>query len=280
MRLPMRILTFVYLEDHMPDLNIAVIGIGNIGRILVRRLLIGGVPARQIVIVDADETKKQACAAEFGVRAASLVDECVTTADVLLLSPAPKAVPEVLQALSPRLRPGQIIVSFAAAIPITALEKLAPQGVRVVRVMPNAPSLLGHGMNPVAFSSQADDAARKTVFELLECLGTSIEVRDDQINWCVGLSGAAMRSLLPALEGMIQAGLEAGLSEAEARQVAGVVMQGTAALALNTDLSLEQIKALTPMQTVDEAAVAQVYLEAARSAKAKIDALQQKLAGG
>jgi pyrroline-5-carboxylate reductase len=143
--------------------------------------------------------------------------------------------------------------------------------------MPNAPSLLGCGLNPVAFGQQADGAARKTILELLACLGETIEVRDDQMNWCVGLSGAAMRSLLPALEGMIQAGLEAGLSEADARQVAGMVMQGTAALALKTDLSIEQIKTLTPMQTVDEAAVAQLYYDAARQAKSKIDTLQQKL---
>ncbi len=263
----------------MKNMNIAIVGLGNIGRILVKRLLIGGVPVHQIVVVDADESKAQACAAEFGVRAASLGDEFVTRADVLLLSPAPKAVPEVLQALAPRLCAGQIVVSFAAAIALAHLEQIVPEGVTVVRVMPNAPSLVGHGLNPVAFGQQADDAAHKMVHELLACLGETIEVRDDQMNWCVGLSGAAMRSLLPALEGMFQAGIEAGLNKSEARQVAGAVMQGTAALALQTELSLEQIKALTPMQTVDEAAVAQVYLEAARSAKAKIDALQQKLAG-
>jgi pyrroline-5-carboxylate reductase len=86
-----------------------------------------------------------------------------------------------------------------------------------------------------------------------------------------------MRSVLPVLEGMTQAGLEAGLAAAEARRVAAQVMLGTAALVLETGLSFEEIKALTPMQTVDETRLSQLFLEAAQGAKAKVDRLQQKL---
>jgi len=76
---------------------------------------------------------------------------------------------------------------------------------------------------------------------------------------------------------MTQAGVEAGLSPEAARQVAAQVMLGTAALALQTDLSFDQIKSLTPMQTVDEAAVAEIFRAAARQARDKIDQLQRKL---
>lgn len=198
-------------------MQIEIIGMGNIGRILVKHLLIGCATARRIVVVYADESRAQSTAAEFGVTAAALEDEIVAAADVLLLSPSPKAVPEVLQILAPRLRAGQIVVSFAAAISLERLEKLVPAGVVVVRFMPNTTSLVGRGLNPIAFGTRADDATGKGIRVLLECLGETIEVRDEQMNWCVGLSWATMRSLLPALEGMTQAGIEAGLSEQEAR---------------------------------------------------------------
>ena len=54
-------------------------------------------------------------------------------------------------------------------------------------------------------------------------------------------------------------------------------MIGTAALVLQTELSFDQIKSLTPMQTVDEAAVAEIFRAAARQARDKIDQLQRKL---
>jgi tryptophan synthase alpha subunit len=56
-------------------------------------------------------------------------------------------------------------------------------------------------------------------------------------------------------------------------------MLGTAAIALQTDLPFDDIKALTPMQTVDEEAVSQVFLVAAHSAQEKMEQFQKKLSG-
>lgn len=89
-------------------------------------------------------------------------------------------------------------------------------------------------MNPAVYGASVTPDARALVEAVLATLGDSIEVTDDQMNWCVGLSGAAMRSLVPVLEGMTQAGVEAGLSERDARRVAAQVMLGTAVIALET----------------------------------------------
>ena len=86
-----------------------------------------------------------------------------------------------------------------------------------------------------------------------------------------------MRSLLPVLEGMTQAGVDAGLEPETARRMAAQIMVGTASLALHTALPFEEIKRLTPMQMVDEAAVAEVFRTAAAQARDKIDQLQRKL---
>jgi pyrroline-5-carboxylate reductase len=255
----------------------AAIGAGNIGRILLERLLDAGVPETHLVVCDSDTGRASAAAERYGVRAAALHDEVVCRADVWLVATSPVSVVDVVKALSGAMQPGQIVVSFAAAVPVSRLEALVPDGVSVVRVMPNAPSLVGQGMNPVVYGVSATPDVRVLVEAVLAILGDSIEVADDQMNWCVGLSGAAMRSLVPVLEGMTQAGVEAGLSESIARRIAAQVMLGTAAIALETDLSWEEIKGLTPMQTVDEPAVTQLFVDAARGAKAKIDGLQRKL---
>jgi pyrroline-5-carboxylate reductase len=264
-------------ENSLHDKHFAVIGIGNIGRILIGRLQASGVPARQIVVCDTVPERSAAAAAIFGVKAAATTDDLTHEADVILLAVPPKAALDVLQRMSGQLRADQIVISFAAAVPLAKLEELTPDRVMVARVMPNAPSMLGQGMNPVVYSRTAPSEARALVESLLASLGQTIEVRDDQMNWCVGLSGAAMRSLLPVLEGMTQAGFEAGLPPDEACQVAAQVMMGTAALVLQSGLSFEHIKGLTPMETVDDAALSRLFLDAAREAKEKIDHLEAKL---
>jgi len=256
--------------------RLTIIGVGNIGRILLERLLAVGVPAEHLAVCDNDPARGEA-AARFGVRAVSLTDEAACSADTLLIATPPKVVPEVLQTLDGRLHPGQVVVSFAAAVPLARLEALVPSGVSVVRVMPSAPSLVGQGMNPVAYGASVTPEARALVEALLATLGGTTVVRDEQMNWCVGLAGAAMRSVLPVLEGVAQAGVEAGLSAAEARRVAAQIMLGTAALALQTELSFDELKALTPMQTIDEMLVSRLFLDAARGAKEKIEGLEGKL---
>ena len=52
------------------DKHLAVIGAGNIGRILLKRLSATGVTADHLVVCDSDPARSQAAATEFGVRTA------------------------------------------------------------------------------------------------------------------------------------------------------------------------------------------------------------------
>lgn len=226
--------------------QVAVIGAGNIGRILLERLSLNGMPDAKMLVCDANEVRAGKASRRFGPRPCSLTDEALYSSDVFLLAVPPKATLDILKTLAPNLRQGQIIVSFAAAVSISRLEAIVPSGVAVVRIMPNAPSEVGKGMNPVAYGPNVSPEARRLIESMLKVLGATIEVKDEQMNWCVGLTGAAMRSLLPALEGMIQVGVEAGFVEAEARRMAAQVMFGTAALVLERDLFIDEIKSLTP----------------------------------
>jgi pyrroline-5-carboxylate reductase len=236
-----------------------------------------GVPADQIVVCDSDAERAQTAAVKYGTRAVILTEKTICEADAILVAVSPKSVAEVIHTISDRLDPDCVVISFAAAVPLAHIEAILHPGTPVARIMPNAPSLIGQGMNPVAYGFSMTLEARELVEAILAALGETLVVRDEQMNWCVGLSGAAMRSLLPTLEGMTHAGVEAGLSETDARRVAAQVMLGTAALALKTDLTFEQIKALTPMETVDEAALEQLFFNAAQAAQEKITSAQRKL---
>lgn len=260
--------------------RLAIIGVGNIGRILLERLILAGMPAAHLVICDSDETRAQKASRRFGPCIRALTDDAFYEVDAFLLASPPKSIISILRSLSPHLREGQVVVSFAAGISLQRLEAILPSGVSAVRVMPNTPSLVGLGMNPVAYSESTSPRAQTFVQSILRTLGQCIVADDSQMNWCVGLTGAAMRSLLPALEGMIQAGVEAGFTEKEARHMASRVMLGTAAMVATRDLSFDELKSLTPMETLDESAMREIFLEAARAAKVKMDCLQQKLEQG
>lgn len=89
----------------MHEQTLAVIGAGNIGRILIKRLLASGASSQRMLIVDADEARAQSAALEFGIKPAALSEAEVSNADVILICVTPKAVLETLQHLAPHLHP-------------------------------------------------------------------------------------------------------------------------------------------------------------------------------
>lgn len=257
--------------------RIAVLGAGNIGRMLLERMRVMGVPPDRMAVCDTEPERAAAAASAVGACVFDLQDPSLCEATIWLLCAGPKAIVPLLKTIQNELKSGHLVISFAAGVPMSVLEALVPPEVGVARIMPNMPSLVGQGINPVSFSERTSVDARRLVFEVLDALGTTVEVRDDQMNWCVGLSGAAMRSVLPAIEGMIHAGLAAGLKETEARLVAAQVVMGTAGLVKQTSRSMDELKALTPMEMLDEGLVENLFYEAALNAKKKIDLLEQNI---
>jgi pyrroline-5-carboxylate reductase len=155
--------------------RIAVIGVGNIGRILLERLTTSGIPVADLLICDSEAVRAEEASRRFGPRACSLTEEPLPRSDIFLLTAPPKAVIEILKVLSTHLHPGQVVVSFAAAIPLSRLEALAPPEVIVVRVMPNAPSLVGKGINPVAYGAKVSPEVRALVEAVLQTLGETVK---------------------------------------------------------------------------------------------------------
>ncbi|NMC12591.1 MAG: NAD(P)-binding domain-containing protein [Chloroflexi bacterium] len=259
---------------------LAVIGAGNIGQILLERLRNAKVPADHLVVCDNDKNRVEAASERFGVRSVILADEAVCAADAILIAVSPKSVIDIIKTFAEWVCPCRLVISFAAGVPLAKIEEILQPGTPVARIMPNAPSLIGKGINPVAYGANVTPEARELVEAILGILGESLVARDDQMNWCVGMIGAAMRSVLPILEGMTRAGIEAGFSEADSRKMAAQVMLGTATLALKEDLTFNQMKALTPMETLDEEALSQLFFKAAQTAQEKISGLQQKICSG
>jgi 3-hydroxyisobutyrate dehydrogenase len=106
-----------------------VVGLGNMGGRIVRRLVDGG---EDVVGFDLDA----AHAADAGARAAASLAEVASAADVVLLSlPDSPAIEAVIDAIEDDLREGQVVVDLSTAGPASTIaihERLAARGVAYV----------------------------------------------------------------------------------------------------------------------------------------------------
>ena len=85
---------------------------------------------------------------QFGIAVTANNADAARFADVLFVAVPPPAVAAVLEELKPTLRPGSVVISLAAAVPISLMRNSLGDKAALIRVIPNTPSQVGFGMNP------------------------------------------------------------------------------------------------------------------------------------
>ena len=89
---------------------------------------------------------------------------------------SPPAVPAVLEELKPTLRPGSVVISLAAAVPISLMRNSLGDEAALIRIIPNTPSQVGFGMNPYCCEPGTSEAQRVRAKEILAIFGQSLEM--------------------------------------------------------------------------------------------------------
>ena len=213
------------------DGRLAIIGAGRMGEALLAGLLRDGrLQPDQVVCTDVREERCRELTERHGVEAHGDNGAAVAGADVVLLAVKPQMLAEVVADLSPRVRAEQTVISIAAGITTAALEALLPEGVAVVRVMPNTPALVEEGMSLLAGGRHASAQAVGLARELLSAVGEVVELPEDQVDAATAISGSGPAYVFLLAEAMVEAGVHLGLSRELSTTLVGQTLRGSATL--------------------------------------------------
>src|SRR5687768_16697176 len=165
--------------------HLAILGAGNMAEAIARGVLRSNLlRAEQMTASDPSPQRRSLFTSELKIRVTENNVDAVTDADTVLLSVKPQNMGDVLGGLSAALRPDALIVSIAAGISTTFIERhlWAGNTWRVIRVMPNTPMLVGEGMAALAHGAHATEADVASARRLFEPAADVIEVPEDQID--------------------------------------------------------------------------------------------------
>jgi pyrroline-5-carboxylate reductase len=213
---------------------------------LIEGFIAGGVCAsRDVCVSDVDASKRAALSRRLRVRATADNTEVVGRADVVILAVKPQIIDAVLRDVRPVVTRRQLFVSIAAGIPTSRLEDALGASVRVVRVMPNTPALLGRGMSVAVRGRHATAADERLVIKLLRTVGCARAVADERLLDAVtGLSGSGPAYVYRFAEGLIAGGIAAGLDAELAAELAFQTIAGAAAMLLETGQTPDELRAM------------------------------------
>ena len=192
--------------------------------------------------------------------------------DIVFLALHPPAIPAVLGGIKDHLRPDAILVSLAPKVPLARLSELAGGVRNVARMIPNAPSIVGDGYNPIAYSGDFKPEAREDLTALLGVLGICPEVREDSLEAYAILTGMGPTYLWFQLVELIRLAETFGLGAEEAAEATYRMVAGAGKTLRESGLSPEDVVDLIPVKPLaeDEENIREIY-------RTKLSALHGKL---
>jgi len=122
----------------------------------------------------------------------------------------------------------KLLVSVAAGIRLATLADRFGKGLRLVRVMPNTPCLIGQGACAYCLGEHATAEDGQLVKQLLQSVGIAYEVEEKLLDAVTGLSGSGPAFVYIMIEALSDGGVRMGLPRNVATALAAQTVRGAA----------------------------------------------------
>lgn len=212
------------------NLKIAILGTGNMGGALLGGILKVGVVTKDDVIATVkSQEKANELRDKYGCTVLAGGNRTAAQqADLIILATKPHIVPKVVDEIRDTLRSDQILVSLAAALPISVIEKRLPHPMPVFRAMPNIPVVVEEGATAICSNAQALPEHQILVERIFRAVGVVCTVEEDMMDAVTALSGSGPAYVYMVIEAFIAGGVKMGLSREISTRLAEQTVLGAA----------------------------------------------------
>jgi pyrroline-5-carboxylate reductase len=217
--------------------RIAIIGGGSIGEALLSGLLRAGRQVKDMVVAEKDPDRGKYLSETYSVLVTT-VAEAVDTANYVIVAVKPSDVQKVIGDIVDTAAKAesdvaeQVFVTVAAGVNTAYYENKLPAGSPVIRVMPNAPVVVGGGVSALARGRFATPDHLKAVSAIFDAVGGVLSVPESQLDAVTAVSGSGPAYFFLMVEALVDAGVAAGLSRPVATDLVVQTMAGSAAMLL------------------------------------------------
>jgi pyrroline-5-carboxylate reductase len=224
------------MSELLKHLKIGFLGAGKMTASLVKRLIeTETVSANHIFVSSRTQGKVIKLNEHFGVNMSATNENLVDSVDIIVVAVKPQDFTEAVESIASVFKDNQVVISLAAGLELKTLERLVSQ-VRWVRVMPNTPSKLGHGVIGYCTNEKEDPALQSLVSDFLMPFGYVISVEEgDSFDTVLVSAACGTGFILELMSYWIDWIEERGFTPEEARQITNNTFLGAAILAEESD---------------------------------------------
>jgi len=259
----------------MPQKSMGFIGGGRITRIILDALSRKRMLPSTVVVSDANGEVLQRLKEKFPkIQPAQGENAKAAGQDLVFLAQHPPAVGGGRAEIKATLKPGAVLVSLAPRFTIKALSEALGGFDRIARMIPNAPSIVGEGYNPVAFGPGISKAEKESLSKLFKKLGDCPEVDEGKLEAYAIITAMGPTYLWFQLFELSELGKSFGLTDKQSWKAIKKMLKGAVETVDDSGLTAEEVMELVPVKPLgeDEAMIRNAY-------RTRLTGLYQKLKG-
>jgi pyrroline-5-carboxylate reductase len=256
--------------------EVGFIGGGRATRIILGGFANAGKMPRRVVVSDTDGNVLDQLKAKYPGITTALNDNRLpaSSRDMLFISVHPPVLKGIAGEIRSRLNPEATVVSLMATVSIAELSREFGGFQRIVRMTPNAPSIVNAGYNPVAFSGGFTEMERDELLDLLSVLGECPVVAEEKLETYAILTAMGPTYLWFQLYELEKLGRQFGLTGSEVERGISGMITGAVKTMHESGLSADEVMDLVPIKPIGDGED-----EIKRLYRSKLEALHARLKG-
>ena len=237
----------------MHSKSVGFVGGGRITAIFLEALGGRGLALDRVTVSDTNPEVLARLKGRFPAVAATADNAEAASRERVFLALHPPALKAALPEIASRLRPDAAVVSLAPVLTLARLSNLLDGFSRLARVLPNAPSLVRAGFNPVAFAPGLPADARAEIETLLDGLGAHPTVPEETLEAYAILAAMGPTYFWFQWQALRELAASFGLPPAEADRALRAMLDGAVRTFFDGGLTAGQVLDLVPVRPLAEA---------------------------
>lgn len=215
--------------------KLGLIGCGNMSQAMMGGIIKSGVfTAEDIMVSDICENSLIKAKEKYKVVTTTKNTELARQVDILVLAVKPNIYPIVIKEIKDLVKDDVIIITIAAGVEIFKTEEMFGRKLKIVRVMPNTPALVGEGMSALCPNKLVAEDELKTVVNIFESFGEAEIVTENLMDVVTSVSGSSPAYVYMFIEALADGAVLDGMPRDKAYKFAAQAVLGSAKMVLNT----------------------------------------------
>jgi len=223
-------------QSEFEGLTVGFVGAGTMGGAIIHALVGGVVAAGQIIASEPLERRREELRSAHGIEVVDDNTLVAGRADILVLAVKPQVLPRMAPDLCGNVRPGALVISIIAGMPIATIRN-GLQHAAVVRTMPNTPAQIGEGMTVWTAAPEVTEAQRAQARAILQAMGLEMYVEhEESLDMATAVSGTGPTYVFMLMEALVDAAVHLGFSRHQARTLVVQTCLGSVKFAQQSNL--------------------------------------------